>query len=177
MFTARSLAAATMVALTACADPDATQPTEFTAELQRAAPLNPATHLTGADEVPANASLAQGEAFFSLNADGSAIRYRLLVANIENTLMAHIHVAPAGVNGGIVVWLRPAGPPPQLVPGRFDGVYAEGVITAASLVGSLAGQPLSALLDAMRAGNTYVNVHTSQLPGGEIRGQIDVRGL
>jgi hypothetical protein len=63
-----------------------------------------------------------------------------------------------------------------LVPGRFDGVYVEGTITASNLVGPLAGQPLSALLDAMRAGNTYVNVHTSANAGGEIRGQIRVNG-
>ena len=32
------------------------------------------------------------------------------------------------------------------------------------------------LLDAMRAGDTYVNVHTTQFPGGEIRGQIAAHG-
>jgi hypothetical protein len=51
-------------------------------------------------------------------------------------------------------------------------VLATGTITAADLVGPLAGQPLSALVDAMEAGETYVNVHTSQFPAGEIRGQI-----
>jgi hypothetical protein len=75
-----------------------------------------------------------------------------------------------------VVWLRPAAPPAVLVPGRFDGVYVEGTITTSNLVGPLAGQPLSALLDAMRAGNTYVNVHSSAHAGGEIRGQIRVNG-
>ncbi len=63
-------------------------------------------------------------------------------------------------------------PPPQLVPGRFNGVYAHGTVSAANLVGPLAGQPLSALITAMQAGSTYVNVHTSQFPAGEIRGQI-----
>ena len=51
------------------------------------------------------------------------------------------------------------------------------------LINDLVGQPLSALIDAMEAGNTYVNVHTNDgvaptntgpgdFPGGEIRGQI-----
>jgi hypothetical protein len=40
------------------------------------------------------------------------------------------------------------------------------------LIGPLAGQPFSALLNQMQAGNTYVNVHTVQNPAGEIRGQI-----
>lgn len=129
-------------------------------------------HLSGGEEVPAANTLAQGQAIFKLSADGSELHYKLIVANIENVLQAHIHVAPAGVNGPVVAWLYPDGPPPVLIEGRFSGVLAEGTITADDLVGPLAGQPLSALLDAMAAGNTYVNVHTSQYPGGEVRGQI-----
>jgi CHRD domain len=136
-------------------------------------PHNLRTHLSGAEEVPARDTEAQGQAIFQVEPSGMAVSYKLIVANIENVLQAHIHVAAAGVNGGIVVWLYPSGPPPMLIPGRSDGILAEGTITADSLVNALAGQPLSALLDAMRAGNTYVNVHTSQFPPGEIRGQID----
>ncbi|MGH2603614.1 MAG: CHRD domain-containing protein [Dehalococcoidia bacterium] len=40
-------------------------------------------------------------------------------------------------------------------------------------MGSLAGQPLSALIAQIQSGNAYVNVHTTQFPGGEIRGQLD----
>jgi hypothetical protein len=97
----------------------------------------------------------------------------LNTANIENVTQAHIHLGPAGGTGGIVVWLYPGSPPLQLIPGRSDGVLATGVITAGDLVGALAGQPLSALMDAINAGNAYVNVHTLQFPPGEIRGQID----
>ena len=137
-------------------------------------------HLSGGGEVPPNASLGQGQVFFQLSPDGTELRYRLIVANINNVVAAHIHVGAAGVNGMVVAFLfGPAAPGG----GRFDGVLAEGTITAANLVGPLTGQPLSALLDAMAAGNTYVNVHTNDgiapgspgpgdLPGGEIRGQI-----
>ncbi|MDZ7691457.1 MAG: CHRD domain-containing protein [Balneolaceae bacterium] len=107
-----------------------------------------------------------------MSKDGSSIDYKLIVANIDNVRMAHIHNAPAGQNGGVVVWLYPDSPPPQLIEGRFQGVLAEGTITADDLVGSLAGQSLAALIEEMRAGNTYVNVHTTQNPGGEVRGQI-----
>jgi hypothetical protein len=51
-------------------------------------------------------------------------------------------------------------------------VLAGGVITQSSLVGSLAGQSLGVLLDNIASGLAYVNVHTSQFPPGEIRGQI-----
>ena len=71
--------------------------------------------------------------------------------------------------------------------GRLDGVIAEGVITSANLLGSLAGQPLSALVTLISNGGAYVNVHTNDgvsptnsgpgdFPGGEIRGQIEHRG-
>ena len=100
------------------------------------------------------------------------LHYTLIASNIENVLQSHIHLAPAGVNGPVVVWLYPSSPPAVLIPGRFSGVLAEGTITADDLVGPLAGQPLSSLIDEITAGNAYVNVHTSQYPGGEIRGQI-----
>lgn len=130
------------------------------------------THLTGDAEVPSVETQAQGQAIFKLSRDGTEIHYKLIVANIDDVFMAHIHMAPAGANGGVVAWLYPAAPPPQPIPGRSQGVLAEGTITADDLTGALAGQGLSALVEEMRAGNTYVNVHTLANPPGEIRGQI-----
>lgn len=154
--------------------PDAvTVPAEVRTAQHADTPHNFRTHLSGDEEVPPNESRAQGQAIFQLSADGTEVHYKLIVANIENVAQAHIHRGPVGVNAPIVVWLYPPGPPAQLIPGRTQGVLAEGVITSASLVGPLEGNTLEDLLDEMRAGNTYVNVHTSQLPGGEVRGQID----
>jgi hypothetical protein len=151
------------------------------------------TPLSAAEEVmPAgvtNDSKARGSSIFQLNADGTELSYRLIVANIENVFMAHIHQGPAGANGPVVVWLYPSttpGPGP-LGAGRIDGVIAEGTITAANLVGPLTGQPLAALVDLLTGGNAYVNVHTNDgvaptntgpgdFPGGEIRGQAEHRG-
>ena len=151
------------------------------------------TPLSAAEEVmPAgvvNDSNARGNAIFHLNAEGTELSYKLIVANISNVFQAHIHRAATGVNGGIVVWLYPstAPTPGPLGGGRIDGVIAEGVITSANLVGSLAGQPLSALLDLLSTAGAYVNVHTNDgvapantgpgdFPGGEIRGQMEHRG-
>lgn len=138
--------------------------------------MNWRTHLTSAEEVNATVvvdSQAQGQAIFQLNSDGTALEYHLNVANIDNVLMSHIHKGAPGTNGPIVVWLYPSAPPASLIPGRFDGVLAEGTITSANLVGPLAGHPLSDLVDLLESGGAYVNVHTSQYPGGEIRGQVD----
>jgi hypothetical protein len=131
------------------------------------------THATGDDEVPANDSQAQAQANFKLSDDGLSLHYRLNVANIENVTQAHIHqVGATSPNGPIVAWLYPSGPPPQPIPGRSSGTLGEGTIGSGSLVGPLAGQPLSALVNLINSGAAYVNVHTTQLPGGEVRGNL-----
>jgi hypothetical protein len=141
-----------------------------------------ATDLSGRNEVPPHVTPASGEAVFHVHNDGS-VSYRLFVEDIRNPFMAHIHRAAAGANGDVVVWLFPstapgAGPPNT---GLRDGLLAEGTFTAKDLVGPLKGGTLAQLLDAIRAGNAYVNVHTSDgsqnfrpgnFPGGEIRGQL-----
>jgi hypothetical protein len=137
-------------------------------------------HLNGDTEVPANASRAAGQAVFQLSPDGTSLDYRLIVANLDNPVAAHIHIGPPGVNGPVVAFLF--GPAPA-GGGAANGVLAEGTITAADLVGPLAGQPFSALIDALNSGNAYVNVHTNDgiapagtgpgdLPAGEIRGNF-----
>ena len=139
-----------------------------------------AAPLSGNEEVPARDTKARGNATFDVSADGTEITYKLIVANINNVTMSHIHMGPAGANAGIVVFLF--GPVPANG-GGSNGVLATGTITAANLVGALAGHPLSDLVAAMQAGNAYVNVHTDDgvappntgpgdFPGGEIRSQI-----
>jgi len=129
-------------------------------------------HLDGNSEVPPVETLATGQAVFMLSKDGETLNYKLIVANIEDVRMSHIHLAPEGANGAVVVWLYPSGPPPMTIEGKTNGILAEGAITMESLVGELAGEPLSALIDQIKAGNAYVNVHTVTNGGGEIRGQI-----
>ena len=143
------------------------------------------THLRGSHEVPSRETKAQGQATFQVSEDGNEIRYKLNVANIENVFQAHIHLGPSDGTGPVVVWLYPstnpvAGP---VGGGRIQGRIAEGTIKAANLVGPLAGRPLSELITAIEAGDTYVNVHTNDgvapintgpgdFPAGEVRGQL-----
>lgn len=145
------------------------------AHAHKQAVLNFRAHLSGDEEVPPAETDATGQATFQLSRNGDALTYKLIVANIENVRMAHIHVAPAGANGPVVAWLYPEGPPPQLIPGSFSGVLYEGIITTEDLVGQLNpedGYELADLVKLITDGKTYVNVHTNQFPAGEIRGQI-----
>jgi hypothetical protein len=163
--------------------------------------FNLGTHLVGDEEVftpaspgdptPAD-SRAQGQAIFRVSADGGTVDFQLIASNIENVFMAHIHCAPSGVNGPIVMWLYPVigptGAPAAPGAGRQDGVLASGSFSPTGVVCPASDLvPEMPLLDAMRAGLTYVNVHTNDgvlppntgpgdFPGGEIRGQLDHPG-
>jgi hypothetical protein len=148
---------------------------------------NWSTHANGSMEVPVRETQGQAQLILKLAADGESIDYKLNASNLENVFQGHIHMAAPGVNGPIVVWLYPGTAPVALpIPtGPLDpGRIAEGTITAANLVGPLAGQPLSALVDALNGGRAYVNLHTNDgiaptntgagdFPGGEVRGDID----
>jgi hypothetical protein len=116
-----------------------------------------------------------GVAIFQLSADGQSLSYKLNASNLNAPVtMSHIHMAPGGANGGVVVWLFPSSPPPS--PGvESNGRLAEGTITAADLRGSLAGK-WDLFVTKLNDGGLYVNVHTTAYPGGEIRGQIRVNG-
>jgi len=117
-------------------------------------------------------SQAGGKATFELNKEGTVLRYKLTASNVVGATMAHIHLAPPGKDGPVAAWLYPSGPPPMLKEGKFEGTLAEGNITAENLQGDLKGKPLSALVEKIEAGETYVNLHTKEKPGGEARGQI-----
>jgi hypothetical protein len=133
-----------------------------------AASQNHQAHLTGAAERPTPVDTnAQGQATFKVADDGQSIEYKLNVSNLEDALVAHIHLGSAEGTGPPVVFLY--GP---FDPADVNGRLASGTFTADDLVGPLLGQPLSALIDQIEAGNTYVNVHTSAHTGGEIRGQL-----
>lgn len=129
--------------------------------------------LAGEYQDPPVQTPAHGLAVFARSRDGDALRYTLLVANITDVTMAHIHLGTAGEDGPIVAWLYPAeGQSPRLIEGQFSGVLAEATVTADDLVGPLEGEPMEELIAAMNAGTAYVNVHTEAHPGGAIRGQI-----
>lgn len=110
-----------------------------------------AAHLSGLQEVPPITTTAgTGHGVFALSPDQTTLVYDIVYSGLSITeTAAHIHVAPVGVPGPVVFPL-PAGSP-----------------KSGSWVG-LSGQNLDDLL----AGNLYANVHTSNHPAGEIRGQL-----
>jgi hypothetical protein len=135
--------------------------------------------LSGDEEVPARDTRAVGVAKFKLSDDGTALDFKVNVANIENVVAAHIHCGAVGVNGPVGVTLFGGAPGG----GRVNGTLAQGTITAPDAGNACGWTDLAAVLAAINSGDTYVNVHTNDgvpptntgpgdFPGGEIRGQI-----
>lgn len=158
-------AAAVLLTVAACGDDE---------------PAGPATNfsatMSGADEVPSVPTTATGTATLTLS--GNAITYTLNVTNLQNAVLAHIHIAPVGENGPVRMNLCGTGDPePPCTSGT--GVLATG--TNGTTVGAPA-ITFDSLVSAMRSGGAYVNVHTNAAgctpgdpgcnPGGEIRGQV-----
>lgn len=129
--------------------------------------------LSGDQEVPPVVTGSSGDALLEVSEDGMSLDYDIQVRSstggaLSRVTMAHLHLAPAGENGPVVANLLEGVDASRLVPIR----QLIGQLDANNLVGPLAGQPLTALIDAMEAGEVYINIHTRRNPAGEIRGQI-----
>ncbi len=114
------------------------------------------TTLSGVNEVPPNGSAGTGGAVLALSDDASRLHWRVFVNHLEHITAAHIHLGAPGVNGPVVIPLFAGGPPP------FDEdnpVSDSAPVTDENIFDLIAG-------------DYYVNVHTSHLPAGEIRGQV-----
>jgi hypothetical protein len=125
--------------------------------------------MTGGEEVPPKNTKATGTAEFNFSPDGKTLSYKVTVNNINSVTMAHIHSGKKGANGPIVVTLFHS---PSKPTGPMNGVLSQGSATAANLEGPLKGKQISDLVNLIKSGQTYANVHTTQNPKGEIRGQI-----
>jgi hypothetical protein len=124
--------------------------------------------LSGKDEVPSVKTKAKGEIEFKLSKEGRELSYKLKVKNIENPTAAHIHLGIKGKSGPPVANLF-SGPKKE---GKFSGDLSEGIIMADNLSGDLMGKSIADLVQLIKSGEAYVNVHTDSKPDGEIRGQI-----
>jgi hypothetical protein len=136
--------------------------------------------LTGYQEVPVVSTTGNGVFEARISDDETAIEYTLSYSDLQGSItQSHIHLGQAGVNGGISVFLcsnlgnGPAGT--QTCPAAPATI--SGVLTAANVIGptgqGIAAGEFSELIAAIRAGATYVNIHSTLWPGGEIRKQID----
>lgn len=135
----------------------------YAAKYPWTAPLN------GQNEIPSVESDPTGTADFKL-AENGAIGYRVNVTVISNASAAHIHQGKAGENGDVVADLLHT--PTSKDKDTEYGMVFRGNVTESDPKGPMQGKSIQDLVVAMDAGQIYVNVHTSEHPDGEIRGQI-----
>jgi hypothetical protein len=141
-----------------------------------------AATLSGDQEVPPVASGATGDGTVSISADRSSIDFSLTVTGAFTSALqqAHIHVGGVGVNGPVILFLcsdlpdAPAGVQSCVSTLGAAGGQLSGTLTAADLVAQPGAATFDEAINAMIAGNTYMNVHTANNTGGEIRGQLGV---
>ncbi|HSU76045.1 MAG TPA: CHRD domain-containing protein [Burkholderiales bacterium] len=105
--------------------------------------------LTGNEEVPPAKTDAKGSGSFRVAEDGT-VTGSVTTEGVNGT-MAHIHQAAKGQNGPVIVPLTKSGDTYTVPEGKK--------LTAAQI-------------DALKAGNLYVNVHSDRYKGGEVRAQL-----
>jgi hypothetical protein len=135
--------------------------------------------LVGTQEVPA--IFAAGSAIFEARMldNDTRIEFQLTYEHLTAPpLVAHVHFGQRGVAGGVSFFLCGGGGKPPC-PASTSGSVT-GTVVAANVVGQvaqgIAPGDLAAILQMIRAGLGYANMHTPLHPGGEIRGQIRVVG-
>jgi hypothetical protein len=146
------------------------------------------TRLSGLEETTATINTpASGEFTATISEDGTSIKYVETYRDLSSTVtQSHIHYGRPGLSGQVVLFLctnltPPVGPPkpqacPTASPATISGTLTEADVIASPVVG---GQGIDAgaagfaeMVKAIRTGSAYVNVHTINHPGGEIRGRL-----
>jgi hypothetical protein len=144
--------------------------------------------LVSFQEVPALSTPGIGEFKARIDAKDSEIRYELSYADTESAVtQAHIHFENVTNNGPIVVFLctnlgnspgtQACPPTPATITGTIRPADVSATPASADAVArGIAAGEFAELVAAIRAGATYVNVHTATRPGGEIRAQLSTKG-
>ena len=132
--------------------------------------------LRGANEVPAINSNGTASFRAVIHDDGSITFTETFSGLSSNAILSHIHFGEIHVAGGVMIWLCGGGGQPAC-PAATSGTIS-GSITAANVTGPTsqgitAGDLVSALR-AIRQGAGYVNLHSVNFTGGEVRGQVIV---
>jgi hypothetical protein len=154
----RSLMLVLALGAVGCSDDESEQPASFTGTLN------------AASGVPPTNSTATGTV--TLDFDGeSTVRYRIDVTALTGPTMAHVHSGAAGATGPVRVTLYDAGGTGGTPATPMSGELVEDSFDSSDVQGI----EFEALIEELRNGNAYVDVHTSAFPDGEIRGQVRLR--
>jgi CHRD domain len=108
--------------------------------------------MTGAQEVPKGSPSGKGNAKIMLDATKGRVCFTLAWSKLDTVTASHIHKAPRGKAGPIVVGFFVA------PPAKHNGCVSAPKATVAAII--------------KKPGAYYVNIHTKKFPAGAIRGQL-----
>jgi hypothetical protein len=131
-------------------------------------------YLSGDKETPPAKSSSTGQITLRVNNRQKALDYRLNVWNGKNIVSAHLHCGAAGGGGPVIAPLFSSSSVDS------EGTLATGTITFGMLSNANCNPPikdLGNLVDSMKSGDIYANIHTTANPDGEIRGQLAQGGF
>jgi hypothetical protein len=138
-----------------------------------------AASLSGFNEVPPILTNGSGTLHVTIHRNNT-LTFTETFSNLTSPVtQSHFHFAQRGVNGGVFLFIctnlgnGPAGTPAC----PAGGGSVTRTVGAADIVGGAAAQNLAAgdfagAVRVIRSGDSYVNVHTTRFPAGEIRGQV-----
>jgi CHRD domain-containing protein len=124
--------------------------------------------LNGGEETPALLTGAVGIATVSVDPQAEELAVTLSLFNLPTgTSAGHIHIAPKGIAGPVVINF-------PIPTGRTGDLPLSFRVSTAAFVArpEIGINTLADAIQSIVAGNSYVNIHTSQYPAGEIRGQL-----
>lgn len=136
-------------------------------------------HLVGFQETPSTLSSAGAGIFRATIAENDqSFDWVLTFSGLTAVQQAHIHFGARALTGGISIFLcsNLGNGPPGTQPCPATAGTVSGTAKATDVIGptaqGIAPGEFAKILDAIRSGVAYANVHTARFPGGEIRGQI-----
>jgi hypothetical protein len=136
--------------------------------------------LSGLQEVPPNASPGSGFGIVTVDDTAFTMRVQVFFEDLLGlTTASHIHCcAPVGSNAGVATQVPTfVGFPLGVTSGSYDQTFDMTLLSSynpafVTAHGGTAASAFADLFGGMLAENTYLNIHTSQFGGGEIRGQL-----
>jgi hypothetical protein len=132
--------------------------------------------LTGHHEVPTVHSKGHGTLSLTVN-DDNTLSFTLTYSDLNAPAqVAHVHLGQWFAAGGVSFFFCGGAKPPCPPGNTSTPVTVTGTVTPADVLGptaqGIAAGDLAGIVEEIRAGLTYANVHTTMSPGGEIRGQL-----
>src|SRR5262245_16230232 len=126
--------------------------------------------MSGDQEVPAVTDQGTtGKFVIKFDRDFTEGEYKLVINSGVRVTQAHLHCAPAGVNGNIIIFLAGFHANGWDIDGQW---ISNATVTNANIVDKSCGGTLAEIAENAARGNVYVNAHSVAKPAGVARGQL-----